>query len=94
MHWRCENEGHWTADAIHNEDARRTPWSKHPDGILATSLLRILAHNILAVMRALSRRINDHGTHEKLAWREVIEHLLLSICKPTLLTEEFDAVEA
>lgn len=53
--WRCENEGHWTADAIWEEDARRTPWTTHPTGIVNVGILRAIAINILALLRSMSR---------------------------------------
>ncbi len=92
-HWRCENEGHWTADAIWDEDARRTPWTKHPDGVLVVGLLRAMAINILAVLRSLSRKKSGCDTWLKPTWKTVIEHTLLVLCEPLLNTEEFDALE-
>jgi hypothetical protein len=92
-HWRCENEGHWTADAVFDEDARRTPWTTHPDGVLVVGLLRALAINILAVLRALSRikRGNKWATP---TWKTVIEQALLVLCEPLLDMEAFNALEA
>lgn len=88
-HWRCENEGHWTADAIWREDARRTPWTRHPDGVLVVGLLRAMAINILAVLRALSR--DDKG--DKPSWRRAIEQALMVLCEPTVDMEDFNAVD-
>ena len=59
MHWRCENEGHWTVDAIWKEDAKRTPWTKVQKAVYATSLIRMIALNIVAVLRSMSRRRCD-----------------------------------
>lgn len=92
-HWRCENEGHWTADAIFDEDARRTPWTMHPDGVLVVGLLRAIAINILAVLRALSR-YKQGQTWLKPTWKMVIEQALLTLCIPILNTSRFDAFEA
>lgn len=91
-HWRCENEGHWTADAIWSEDATRTPWTTHPQGVLVVGLLRAVAINILAVLRAMSR-IRRDGTLKKPAWQTVIEHALLALCDPVLDTCAFDACD-
>jgi predicted transposase YbfD/YdcC len=91
-HWRCENEGHWTADAIWDEDARRTPWTTHPNGVLVVGLLRSMAINILSVLRALSR-IRREGKFAKPAWKTVIEHALLVLCDVLLDTEVFDACD-
>ncbi|QDG53158.1 ISAs1 family transposase [Persicimonas caeni] len=92
-HWRCENEGHWTADAIFDEDARRTPWTMHPDGVLVAGLLRSIAINILAVLRALTRNKSAEKWH-KPTWKMVVEQALMTLCIPILDTTEFDAFEA
>ncbi len=93
-HWRCENNGHWTADAIWEEDAYRTPWTSHPDGILAVGLLRMIAFNILSVMRTLSRIKNDKNKEQhKPTWKMVIEQALLVTCRPLLNMTRFNAFE-
>lgn len=91
-HWRCENEGHWTADAIWDEDARRTPWTTHPLGVLSVGILRALAVNILAVLRAMSR-IEYAKKVQKPPWKAVIEHALLTLCDTFLDTSEFDVCD-
>jgi predicted transposase YbfD/YdcC len=91
-HWRCENEGHWTADAIWDEDARRTPWTQHPDGILVVGLLRAIAINILAVLRALSR-IGRGDKLLKPTWKVCIEQVLLVLFEPLLDMKAFNAFE-
>lgn len=91
-HWRCENEGHWTADAIFDEDARRTPWTQHPDGVLVVGLLRVIAVNILAVLRALSRYKRDDKWLTP-TWKMVIEQALLSLCEPILDMQQFNACD-
>lgn len=88
-HWRCEEETHWTTDVVLQEDRRRLAWSRHPNGVFVVSVLRMMALNILAVARKLSR---IDGTHEPPAWHQVTEHFLLVLCATTLLTEEFDAL--
>ncbi len=42
-HWRCENNTHWTSDAELMEDRRTGAWSRHPDGVLIVSALRMMA---------------------------------------------------
>lgn len=86
-HWRCEDETHWTADAILQEDRRRLAWSRHPTGVLAVSALRMMALNILSVARHLSRV--DY-THETPSWRQVAEHFVLVLCGSILITGAFD----
>jgi predicted transposase YbfD/YdcC len=89
MHWRCEEETHWTTDAILQEDRRRLSWSRHPVGVFVVSLLRMMALNILAVARRLSRFGHSNETP---TWHQVAEHFLLMLCATTLNTEAFDAV--
>ncbi len=74
-HWRCENEGHWTADAISGEDARRTPWTTHPTGIVNVGILRAIAMNILALLRSMSR-LRKGDTLVVPGWQAVIEHAI------------------
>lgn len=88
MHWRCENEGHWTSDTLLREDARQPSFSRHPLGMLTTSLLRMLAQNTLAVLRALSRL--KHARRRP-SWREVSEHALCALFLPLIDSTEFDA---
>lgn len=56
-------------------------------------ILRALAVNILAVLRALSR-IRRKGKLEKPSWQAVIEHAYSALCDPILDTLEFDACGA
>ena len=88
-HWRCEEETHWTADAMLQEDRRRLAWSRHPNGVFAVSVLRMMALNILAIARKLSRMGHSQETP---TWRQVAEHFVLVLCASTLLTTEFDTV--
>ena len=87
-HWRWENETHWTADTQLGEDRRRLHWSRHPNGVLVASVLRMIALNILSVARQLSHLA--YGS-EKPTWHQVAEHFLLALCGATLRTEAFDA---
>lgn len=91
-HWRCENEGHWTADAIWDEDARRTPWTTHPHGILNVGLLRAMAINMLAMLRTLSR-VEWADKLIKPSWKTVVEQALLVLCEPLLSMEAFNACD-
>lgn len=90
-HWRCEEETHWTSDAILGEDQRRLAWSRHPHGVFVVAVLRAMALNILAVARKLSRL---GYTEEMPTWRQVMEHFFLVLCAGTLLTDQFDTVSA
>ena len=55
-YWRCENGNHWTCDYLFDEDAAQTPWSTDPEAILVATFFRLIALNILAGLRAMSRR--------------------------------------
>ncbi len=88
-HWRCENNTHWTADAELMEDRRRLAWSRHPQGNLVVSALRMMALCILAVARKLSR---FGYTKETPSWGQVAEHFLLQLCESNLETKAFDRV--
>ena len=70
-HFRVENETHWSADTQFLEDRKRHAWSRHPVGIVVVALLRMIAMNILAVARRLSRISYSNETP---AWRQVAEH--------------------
>ncbi len=76
-HWRCENNPHWTVDAELMEDRRRLAWSRHPQGSLVVSALRMMALCILAVARKLSRLGYSKETP---SWGQVAEHFLLQLC--------------
>jgi len=86
-HWRCEEETHWTSDAMLQEDRRRLAWSRHPNGVFVVSALRMMALNILAVARKLSRLGERKETP---TWHQVAVHFLLVLCETTLQTEAFD----
>jgi hypothetical protein len=90
-HWRCEEETHWTADVILQEDRRRLAWSRHPNGVFVVSVLRMMALNIMAVARKLSRLPYSLETP---TWQQVGEHFMLVLCESTLETEAFDIARA
>lgn len=87
-HWRCENETHWTDDAILREDIRRLRWSRHPVGILAAAVLRMISVSILAIARRMSTIV---GSTNKPTWKQVMEHFLISLCGSVMQTGAFDA---
>ena len=85
MHWRCENEGHWTADVIGQEDARRTPRIRVPHAVYALSGLRMLALNVLAVLRRLSRR---EYTSQPIPCTEVARLAYFALAEPAIVLGE------
>ena len=78
MHWRCENEGHWTADVVWNEDRRRKPWTTDPQAVYALSMLRMVALNIVSALRSMTRRSWAPGPPP---WQDVVflVHALLIV---------------
>ncbi len=85
MYWRCENEGHWTADVVWKEDARRTPWIRVPHAVYALSVLRMIALNVLAVLRRLSRR--DYNSRA-VTWRDVTQAARWAFAGPAIVPTE------
>jgi len=73
-HWRCENNGHWTSDSIFREDkGGRTPFTRDPDKLQVATVLRLVAQNLTAFLRALSRKPDPQGTLP--SWDEVIANI-------------------
>lgn len=85
MYWRCENEGHWTADVVWREDARRLPWIRTPRAVYALSNLRMVALNVLAVLRRMSRREWDS---RPLPWKEVTRLAYFALADSATSTRE------
>jgi predicted transposase YbfD/YdcC len=88
LHWRCENEGHWTADVVWKEDARRLPWIRVPNAVYSASMLRMIALNILSVLRSLSKRAWESSP---VPWKVVVEALRFALAAPMFaVSERFD----
>ena len=88
LHWRCENEGHWTADVVWKEDARRLPWIRVPSAVYAASMLRMIGLNILSVLRSLSRRAWES---KPVPWKVVVEAVRFALAAPMFaVSERFD----
>ena len=88
-HWRCENNTHWTADVELQEDRRRLAWSRHPNGVLVMSVIRMIALFILALARQMTRLAYSRETP---SWAQVGEHFLLTLCGSILETKAFDEI--
>jgi hypothetical protein len=67
LHWGIENNANWTMDMLFEED-QRSPCSKG-NGILVISWLRLLAYNIVSVVRARAR-LRDRRL---IPWRRAYE---------------------
>jgi hypothetical protein len=68
------------------------PRGQHPDGILLVGVLRAVAINILADLRALSR-IGRGDKLLKPTWKVCIEQVLLGLFEPLLDMTTFNAFE-
>ena len=77
------------ADAELREDQRRLAWSRHPNGVLGVSVLRMMALAILSVARLLTR---IEYSLEAPIWAQVADHFLLQLCDSILESEAFDNV--
>jgi len=91
LHWRCENEGHWTSDVMFGEDRRRAVGTTDPRGMVVLSLVRQLAQNLLALLRSLSRYDVAEG---KPSWRMVMEHGLAALFDPVIDAERFELCDS
>jgi len=60
--------------------------------VLVVGILRAIAINILAILRALSR-IQEGLKSNKPTWKNVIEQALLVLCDPLLDMEAFNALD-
>lgn len=69
-YWGCENGNHWTCDVIFGEDAEQTPWAEEPGAIVVATYIRLIAVNILAVLRQMSR----HGSQGIPKWQTVADY--------------------
>jgi predicted transposase YbfD/YdcC len=67
-HWAVENNGHWTLDAIFQEDSH--PWIEaSPKGTLAMMLLRRIAYNITSCFRSVTQRSEEK---RQTPWRSLL----------------------
>lgn len=67
-HWAVENNGHWTLDAVFEEDEH--PWiESSPKGVLAMMLLRRIAYNAVTCFRSVTQRSEEK---RKTPWRDLL----------------------
>jgi hypothetical protein len=79
------HEGHWTADVVWKEDARRLPWCRVPRAVYTTSMLRMISLNILAVLRSLSRRAWDS---KPVPWKDVVQTVRFALTAVAIVVSE------
>ena len=72
-HWGIENNCFWSLDVVWNEDTK--PWCTHNYALQVLGLLRLMAYNLVALLRFRYLRKRD----EKQSWQEWFELLYLII---------------
>lgn len=78
-HWAIENHGNWTMDVIWDEDSK--VWCGQGVGIQVLGLLRLMAYNVVSLLRYRYLRTRDHTRAEKRRWQELCDGLFLLICQ-------------
>jgi len=68
LRWLVENGGHWTLDAVIDEDD--CPWTHDPHGLLIIQVMRRMALNILALYRGVHLRSADNRQRP---WKRILE---------------------
>jgi len=74
LHWGIENNGNWTMDECFDDDVRCP--CKQGNGAVVVSWLRLLAFNIVAIVRSLAPK-HDKGTAP--GWSEIKNDILMII---------------
>jgi Transposase DDE domain len=78
-HWAIENHCNWTMDVIWDEDSK--VWCGQGVGIQVLGLLRLMAYNVVSLLRSRYLRTRDHTRAEKRRWQELCDGLFLLICQ-------------
>jgi len=78
LHWAIENHCNWTMDVIWDED--RKVWCGQGVGIQMLGLLRLMAYNVVSLLRCRYLRIREQTRREKRRWQECCDVLFLLIC--------------
>lgn len=88
-HWRIENELHGTLDLQWQEDYGR--WVRRGEGLPVCALLRALAFNLLALLRAVHLRSD---AARELTWRRLRDYVRDALLHPVLLDAEMELTHA
>lgn len=78
-HWAIENNCNWTMDCIWEEDTKT--WCGQGVGIQVLGLLRLMAYNLVALLRCRYLGQGDERRAEKRRWREWCDLLWLLITR-------------
>lgn len=76
-HWAIENNCNWTMDCIWDEDTK--VWCGQGVGIQVLGLLRLMAYNLVALLRCRCLRHREERKAEKRRWQELCDLLFLLI---------------
>jgi hypothetical protein len=85
-HWRIENDLHGTLDIFFEED--RGLWVQRGHGLPVSSLLRALAYNLLALLRAVHLRTD---AARRTAWSQLRDWVRDALLWPELATADAEA---
>jgi len=79
LHWAIENHCNWTMDVIWDEDSK--VWCGQGVGIQVLGLLRVMAFNLVSLLRCryLRTRAQTHAAQRR--WQECCDVLFLLICQ-------------
>jgi len=78
-HWAIENHCNWTMDVIWDEDSK--VWCGQGVGIQMLGLLRLMAYNLVSLLRCRYLRTREQARAEKRRWQECCDMLFLLICQ-------------
>jgi hypothetical protein len=88
-HWRIENELHGTLDIQWQEDHGR--WVQRGNGLAVSSLLRVIAYNLMSLLRAVHLRSAEaHGA----AWDQLRDWVRDAMLWPELAGTDEEATTA
>lgn len=76
-HWAIENNCNWTVDVIWDEDSK--VWCGQGVGIQVLGLLRLMAYNLVSLLRCRYLRTREQTSAEKRRWQEWCDLLFLLI---------------
>ena len=88
-HWRIENDLHGSLDIQWQEDHGR--WVRRGRGLPVTALLRVLAYNLLALLRAVHLRT---AAARAVAWEQLRDWMRDALVWPDLTADAAEATPA
>ena len=69
-HWAIENNGNWTMEYVWDEDTKT--WCGQGVGIQVLGLLRLMAYNLVSLLRCRYLRRRDETRAERRRWEELL----------------------